>query len=917
MTELLTDYTVEPKSHYIHGPWPTQRQPDTLTTLENPDDREYYYGNRALPVALYRKYILDTIQNNQFTIIRSATGSGKTTQVPQYLYEEGFGVIVTQPRIMAARTNSERIRQEIEDIAGPTGNLVGYRTKEEGDSTNETKILLCTDGLQVMHELTSVPTGQKSVLVIDEAHERNHNMDLLLALAKRRAKIDPNFRVVVMSATVDVQRFADFLQIDETVPVPVIDIPGQTHEIAEVEGGDVYDEAVKYGLMGLNVAIIVPGKEDINKAIAKIAAQMPKGHAILPLHRDQTAEEQQRVMASYPGGKIIVATNVLRSSITVPDLDVMIGCGWERTSDTNLDVSGTYVRTVSLSSEDQERGRVGRTKFGIYVHGHLEGYPPLPPREERSLYDTPEINRMRLDGSILKLARVAIDIEELEFMDALGAEAIEGAKNRLRRIGALAVDGTITDIGKEMAFIPIDPHHARMLIESRSQSFRVRQQILAAIAVQQENGITVTDAEHARQWKKLSNEKQSDILMNLDVFIAALDMKTKELYQSGIVPKKFYRALEVFESLSESEGLTGIPLEKPDETQRKALLDCIVTGSDELYQHLGRNSFIDPRKRRRKISSQSAMARSHKEKEFIMGAPFDLQKMTERGGRMRRFILGATAVNAEMLVKLTPGRVEYDELELTVDSNGLAKIRKAVYFDGLDLHTEVLANPEPSPELKKFLIQTLVESNYKQLNYNKTKKMQQTFIRLRDLQRRTVKPLNVETAINLVHDELTYYIPDTVKTLGEVDAYMPDYTVDMFVSAELEAEILAASPNSVTIRDVKLHVRYAHGAAYIDIPGKLVKALPDAFPELGDRPVYVRKAKTKDYHLLQDTKVVSIVPPHHQRQRSEDKIKSSDTQLFSQGPLSRVNVPRKPLVIPKQRMPFNNIGFNRASTGRR
>lgn len=911
---MLADYEVKSKTHYIHGQWPPQWQPDTLTTQENTDTHEYLYGNRELPVALYRDYILDTIQHNQFTIIRSATGSGKTTQVPQYLYEEGFGVIVTQPRIMAARTNSERIREELEDIAGPTGNLVGYRTKEEGNSTSETKILLCTDGLQVMHELTSKPMGKKTVLVLDEIHERNHNMDLLLALAKKRAKIDPDFRVVIMSATVDVERYADFLQIEDDRPVPIIDIPGQTYEVEEVEGGDAYDEAIKYGQMGLNVAIIVPGKEDILKAIAKITAQMPKGHTILPLHRDQTSEEQQRVLASYSGGKIIVATNVLRSSITIPDLDVMIGCGWERTSETSQDVSGTYIRPTSLSSEDQERGRVGRTKPGIYIRAHLAGYPPLPSREERALYDTPEINRMRLDGTILKLARVAIGIDDLEFMDSLSPEAIKGAKARLRKIGALAVDGTITEIGKDMAFLPIDPHHARMLVESRSQSFRVRQQMLAAIAVQQENGITVTEADKTRRWKKLSDETQSDILMNLDVFIAALDMKTGELYKTGIVPKKFYRALDAFNSLSESEGLTGIPIEKPDDIQREALLRCIVAGSDELYQHLGRNSFIDPRKRRRKISTRSAMSKSHKD--LLVGTPFDLQKMSERGGRMRKFILGATAVNASLLVEASPERVKYDELAFTVDKDGYAKIRKAVYFDGIDLQSEVLDTPEPSPELKEFLIRTLVESTHKQLNYNKTKKMQQTFIRLRELQKRSAAPIDIDVVKDLISEELNYYIPDTVRTLGEVDAYMPEYTVDMFVPPELEAEILKASPNHVTIKGVKLYVRYEYGSAYIDIPKKLTRSIPDSFPELGDRPVYVRKPRVKGYHLLQDTNVVSIVSPTQQRRKNEEPTKP-ETPFFTRDPSVRGIAQRQTISIPQQRKPFYTQNFNRASTGRR
>lgn len=912
MSETLTDsYGNKPKTHYIHGQWPPQWQPDTLTTQQNHYD--YQLGNRALPVASYREHIVDTILDNQFTVITSATGSGKTTQVPQYLYEEGYNVIVTQPRIMAARTNSERIREELEDIVGPIGTLVGYRTKEEGDSTQDTKILLCTDGLQVMHELMEKRKGKKTVAVFDEIHERNHNMDLLLALAKRRAAKDPDFRSVIMSATVDVERYSEFLKDTSGKPAPIIDIPGKTFEIAEVQGGDVYDEAVKYGSMGLNVALIVPGIEDIKKAISKISRQLPSNVTILPLYRDQTIAEQQRVMQSYPNGKIIVATNVLRSSLTVPDLDVMVGCGWERTSDTARDVHGTYVRPTSRSSEDQERGRVGRTKFGIYVHGLLDGYPPLPPREERDLYDKPEITRMRLDGTILKLARVALSLDDLDFMDPIEQEAIDGATNRLRRIGALALDGSITDIGNDMAFIPIDPHHARMLIASRSQSYRVRQQMLAAIAVQQENGIASTDPTQVKRWKKLSTESQSDILMHLDTFIAALDMTEEELYQNGIVPKKLYRAFETFFALSEREGIAGIELESPDETQRAALIECILAGSDELYMHKGKNQFRDPRGRRRKISKRSAMSRSHKR--IVVGAPFDLQKMTERGGRMRRFILGATVVNPELLVQVAPDRCDYEDIDYTVDKDGKAKVRKALYFDGLDTRSQVLADAEPSAQYKEFLINTLVQSSYKQLQYNNTAKLQRTFIRLRELQRRSLQPIDIDTAMQLVTENLMEYIPDTVRSLGEVDAYMPEYTVDMFVPPELEAEILKSSPNHITIKGFKLPVRYSRGDAYIDIPAKLSRSIPESIPELGERTVYIRTPKGKDYHLLKSDNVVSIAPPVRQRQKQDAQ---TETPHFAKIPMPRGHDPHKSTYVAPTAKPLNNtLNFNRASNGRR
>jgi hypothetical protein len=176
--------------------------------------------------------------------------------------------------------------------------------------------------------------------------------------------------------------------------------------------------------------------------------------------------------------------------------------------------------------------------------------------------------------------------------------------------------------------------------------------------------------------------------------------------------------------------------------------------------------------------------------------------------------------------------------------------------------------------------------------------------------------LDIDTAIELVTQNLHDYIPETVRSLGEVDAYIPEYTVNMFVPADQEAEILASAPNTITIKSTKLHVKYSHGSAYIDVPQKLTRSIPDAIPELGDRPVYVRKAKSKDYHLLQDVNVVSIVAPTHQRRKKHEDQKPN-VPFFAHSPSARSLQTRKAVAIPQQRQPFHAGGFNRASTGRR
>jgi len=265
--------------------------------------------------------------NNQVTIITAETGAGKSTQVPQYLAEHGYQkIIVTQPRILAARNLSGRVRQEYSWRMGKDcTNLIGYRTAHERDDDTSNVILYCTDGLQLVRELTGSGTRDKQVLILDEIHEWNENMEVLIAWARRRCEEDPGFKVVLMSATIEAGSLAAYF--GSAAPIT---IPGRTYDVEKRYGNNLVDEVVQQlSTRTSNMLVFLPGKAEIEN-VAEAIAGAAKNVPVIPLHSQLSPEMQQRAFDSYPQGKVILTTNVAQTSITIDDIDTVIDSGLER-----------------------------------------------------------------------------------------------------------------------------------------------------------------------------------------------------------------------------------------------------------------------------------------------------------------------------------------------------------------------------------------------------------------------------------------------------------------------------------------------------------------------------------------------------------------------------------------------------------
>lgn len=617
----------------------------------------------ALPTLEFKDAICDAVDRNQVVVLTAETGAGKSTQVPQYLAEHGYDrVIVTQPRILAARNLSRRVREEwagrnLED----SSEIIGYRTAHERDDSGRTKILYCTDGLQLVRELTGTGIAEKQVLVLDEVHEWNENMEVLVAWAKKRCQEEPRFKVVIMSATIETDTLAEFYGTDA-----VINVPGRYFTVKKRTGSDVLGELFNQldSGAGHNILTFLPGKaeiQDVSDAIEKKAGEA--GVPIIPLHSQLEAEMQQKAFASYPNGKIILATNIAQTSVTIDDIDLVIDSGLERRSEVRNGVEGLFIAQISQADSLQRAGRAGRTKPGEYILAPYDTMPCLP-FEERPEYPTPEIMRKHIDRLTLRLANVGIDIEMLDFYHDPSKKAIQRAKRTLVALGAMTHAGEVTNIGRAMERFPVESSFARMLIEGEQYSKDVQAKLAAIIAIQEVGGIIKGGTKYTG-WRKLTQQTKSDLLAQYDVYLKRETILPDDREDAGIISKNITKAEEVIERLHRDLNLQDIDLMPMTPDEETPLLRSIVAGQvDQLWvvNDQGRVEHVFTGQERE--LSGSTVVRNPT---LIAGTPFDLEVPTHSGLQTLHLVTGVTAVNTDWLLELSPdvfatqkGRIFYD-----------------------------------------------------------------------------------------------------------------------------------------------------------------------------------------------------------------------------------------------------------------
>ena len=802
-------------------------QPDNhIDTHETWDKRptEVTLGNKELPIADYREQIVEAVDKHQVVIITAETGAGKSTQVPQFLAEQGYKVVITQPRVMAARTVSERIRDEIVARKGDEfSNFVGYKTAREGDTHPDNRILAVTDGLQLVRELDRryrrEHRGEKIVIMPDEVHEWNENMEVLVAWSKKRMKEDPDFKVVLMSATVESDALARYFADDDEREVPVIEVPGRTFKVDKYQGGALIETTVKAAREGKNTLVFVPGKGEIEQVIRKLQAANLENVTILPLHGGLSPEEQRKALAKYDGTKIVVSTNVAQTSLTIDDIDVVVDSGLERQKRVRDGVEGLYLNPISQADCLQRAGRAGRTHEGEYYLAQLDGSGvPFRRMEERAPYGTPEIERVLLDGAALRLARAGENITEMDFFHHLDEEEIDNAMKRLQKLGALNDEEKITDIGVRMERMPVEARYARMMLEAQQYSKEVRLQLAALLAVQEADGICMHSTDNnprQESWRSLvsSEYNDSDMISQLEVFIMAQMMTDRERREYDIHTKAYSNANGILRQLRHSEGLKDANLTIPTGEERQQLVKCIIAGMvDSLYVSNG-SSYLGADYDYRQATRRSIISPG----KIIVGKPFDLQT----GRKTLNLVEGVTNVpSIEVLREVAPHL--YKETKSWYSLNGDQVVENYnIRFDGKLLGTFERAIA-PGVERRRAYAEKAI-SNYRGKMIGHIDKQ--------------IKELSDKSGIDIpllsnkeVANRLFELLPDDVDNWSEVINTDIGISIYEIVPQDMVEEINKESPDEY----LGFPMRYENGVPYVEVDEASVLDLPAALEHLPD-----------------------------------------------------------------------------------
>ncbi len=653
-----------------------------------------------LPIATRRQEIVATVAANQVTIITAETGAGKSTQVPQYLAEAGYQkIIVTQPRILAARNLSDRVRQEYSWRQGrDCTSLVGYRTAHERDDTPETVILYCTDGLQLVRELTGSGTADRQILILDEVHEWNENMEVLVAWAKKRCLEDPDFKVVLMSATIDSTSLAAYYNAP-----PPLAISGRSFPVEQRHGSDLITEIIELSAKRLsNMLVFLPGKAEIEAVTEALQAGLASPIPIIPLHSQLEPADQQLAFGHYAAGKIILSTNIAQTSITIDDIDVVIDSGLERRAEVRSGVEGLFISEVSQADCLQRAGRAGRVKPGLYVLAQL-GTLPCPPLAERQLYGIPEIMRKHIDRLVLRLANIQIDIEDLDFYHAPSRKTIKQAKHTLVSLGALTTRQEVTVIGREMERFPVESSYARMLVEAKKLEPVTQAKMAAIIAIQEVGGI-VKGGPRYTGWRRYSKQNRSDLVAQYEVYLALEQIDLAAMDDMGIIVKNIDKAAEIMERLNHDLGLHDIALGPVDETEMPQLLKSIVAG--QLHQlwstETDKQAVQLFTNKRREISSTTVV----KNASLVAGTPFDLEVPTGAGLETLHLVNQLTAVEPEWLSQLAPDIFKVRPGKAYFDAKyGTLAARTQLQFGSQQLETSSSPLLEHTPENQRRFVE--------------------------------------------------------------------------------------------------------------------------------------------------------------------------------------------------------------------
>ncbi|MFM7657748.1 MAG: ATP-dependent RNA helicase HrpA, partial [Burkholderiaceae bacterium] len=515
----------------------------------------------VLPVSARRDEIAAALQSHQVVIVSGETGSGKTTQLPKICLALGRGahglIGHTQPRRIAASSTAKRIAQE---LGSPLGQHVGYKVRFNDTLTEGAWVKLMTDGILLAETQGDPLLRQYDTLIIDEAHERSLNIDFLLGYLKQLLPKRPDLKLIITSATIDAERFSQHFETS-THKVPVIEVSGRlfpveiryrpvepdtkgaavapTAAAKAKEQRDLMDAIVdavdELALLGPgDILVFLPGEREIRDAAEALRKHHPPHVDILPLFARLSAQEQERVFKSTNARRIVLATNVAETSLTVPGIRYVVDAGTARVKRYSYrnKVEQLQIEPVSQSAAKQRAGRCGRVAAGVCIRLYDE-----QDYLQRPAFTDPEILRSSLAAVILRMKSLRLgDVEQFPFIEPPLGRAIADGYQLLQELGAVDDNKQLTDLGRQLAKLPLDPRIGRMILAGHEQHCLREVLIIASALSVQDARDRPQEAQGAADsaHKKFEDEK-SEFLTYLKLW---------QWFEEAVAHKKSNRQLQ-------------------------------------------------------------------------------------------------------------------------------------------------------------------------------------------------------------------------------------------------------------------------------------------------------------------------------------------------------------------------------------
>ncbi len=482
-----------------------------------------------LPISAHREAIAAALRNHQVVVLCGETGSGKTTQLPKICLSLGLGAAGlighTQPRRIAARSVATRIAAELET---GLGGAVGYQVRFADRTGPDTAIKLMTDGILLAETQSDRALTQYEVIILDEAHERSLNIDFLLGYLKRLLPKRPDLKLIITSATIDPERFSRHFN-----DAPIIEVSGRMYPV-EIRyrpllaaNEDERDRDLQQAILDAvdevwqggpgDILIFLSGEREIRETAESLRKHHPPNTEIVPLYARLSATEQNRVFQPHGRPRIVLATNVAETSLTVPGIRYVIDPGTARISrySPRSRIQRLPVENISQASANQRAGRCGRISAGVCIRLYAE-----EDFKSRPLFTDPEILRTHLAAVILQMCALNLGRpEDFPFVEPPDSRQISDGFRLLFELQAVDEQWRITDLGRQMAKLPVDPRLGRMLLAAQGESCLQEVLIMvAALAIQDPRERPLEKQQAADEKHRRFRDENSDFIALLNLW---------------------------------------------------------------------------------------------------------------------------------------------------------------------------------------------------------------------------------------------------------------------------------------------------------------------------------------------------------------------------------------------------------------